>query len=202
MPKPGRYTGAHKFVICPFNPCLRRTDRIRSLERTSIGWNFLVSKKNPEIKVPRRCRCHRSLEYIVWEPSLVMGQSAVLRFLTLKKLSARDIRAKLDTMFSHRALCLSAMKKWHKRFVNVRITLEDNPRSGRPSRSDLCESLWDMIDETPFISCKRMCQKLRIPKTTYLCVLQEDLWFRKCYLRWVPHSIASNERNTHRDNNQ
>jgi hypothetical protein len=50
-----------------------------------------------------------------------------------------------------------------------------------------------MMDETPFISCKAMSQKLRIPKTTCLCILHEDLGFRKWLLRWIPHLISENE---------
>jgi transposase len=95
-----------------------------------------------------------------------MEQRAVVRFLTLKKLSARDIMAELEGEYGHEALSLSAVKKWRKRFVNVRITLEDDPRSGRPPQCDLYESLRALIDESPFVSCKRMCQKLRIPNTT------------------------------------
>jgi hypothetical protein len=122
-----------------------------------------------------------------------MGQAALVRFLTLKKLSGSDITAELEGVYGHEALSLSAVKKWRKRFVNGRMTLEDNPRSGRTPRSDLCESLRALIDECPFISCKRMCQKLRIPKTTCLRGLHEDLGFRKCYLRWVPDSTTGNE---------
>jgi hypothetical protein len=122
-----------------------------------------------------------------------MEQRAVVQFLTLKKLSAVDITAGLKRVYRHEALCLSAGKKWHKRFVNGRITLQDDPRSGRPPRSDLYESLRALIDESPFISCKRMCQKPQIPKTTCLRVLHEDLGFRKCYLRWVSDSMTRNE---------
>jgi hypothetical protein len=112
-----------------------------------------------------------------------MEQRAVVRFLTLKKLSARDIIADLEGVYGHEALSLSAMKKWRKRFVNGRIALEGDPRSTRPPRSDFCESLRALIDESPFLSSKRICQKLRIPKTTCLRVLHEELGFRKCYLR-------------------
>jgi transposase len=130
---------------------------------------------------------------MVWEFLLVMEQRAVVRFLTLRKLSARDITAKLEGVYGHEALSLLAVKKWRKRFVNGRITLEDGPGSGRLPRSDLCESLLRLTDESHFISCKRTCQKLRIPKTTCLRVLHEDLWFRKCYLRWVPYSMTGNK---------
>jgi hypothetical protein len=60
-----------------------------------------------------------------------MAQLAVVRFLTLKKWSARDITAELERVYGHKALSLSAVKKLRERFVNERITLEDNLRSGR-----------------------------------------------------------------------
>jgi hypothetical protein len=116
-----------------------------------------------------------------------MEQRTVVRFLTLKKLSARDITAELEAVYGHEAISLSTVRKWRNRFVNGRITLEDDPRSGGPPRSDLCEFL------PAFISCTCICQKLRIPKITCLRVLHEDLGFRKCYLRLVPHSMTENE---------
>jgi transposase len=68
-----------------------------------------------------------------------MKQHPFVRFLALKNLSVRDITAELEGMYGHEALSLSAVKKWRKRFINGRRTLEDDPRSGRPPRSDLCD---------------------------------------------------------------
>jgi hypothetical protein len=113
--------------------------------------------------------------------------------LTLKKLSARDIMAEFKGAYRHKVLSLSAVKKWRRRLVNKRIILKDDLRSGRPPRSGLYESLWALVDEAPFISCKGMCQKLLLPKATCLRVLQEVLGFRKYYLGWVPHSMTENE---------
>jgi hypothetical protein len=61
-----------------------------------------------------------------------MEQRAIVRFLTPKKLSARDIMAELEGVYGHEALSLSVVKKGRKRFVSGRITLEDDPGSGRP----------------------------------------------------------------------
>jgi hypothetical protein len=93
-----------------------------------------------------------------------MEQRAVVRFLTLKKLSAKDITAELEGVDGHEALCLSAVRKWRKRLANGIITLEDDPRSVRPSQSDLSGSVHAHIEESPVILCKRVCQKLRIAK--------------------------------------
>jgi hypothetical protein len=162
----------------PWNPCLRRADGIRSSERTGISRNFLLSKKNLEIKVPRRCRGYVDLKYIVWESSLVMEQRAFMQFLSLKKLSARDITAELEGVYGDQVLPPAAVKKWRKRFANGIVILEDDPQSGRRPRNDLCEFIQAMINKTPFISYKRVRQKLRIPKTICLRVLHGDLGLR------------------------
>jgi hypothetical protein len=123
----------------------------------------------------------------------VMEQRSVIRFLTLKKLFARDITDELEGMDGHEAPSLSAAKNGRTELVNGRITLGDDPGSGRTARSDLCESSRVLVDETLFISCKCMCQKLRFLKTTCLRIFHKDLGLKKCYLRWVLHSITENE---------
>jgi hypothetical protein len=113
-----------------------------SIIGTTRYWpELLAVTKNFETKVSRCCRDHAHLKYIVWESSLVMEQRVLVQSLTLKKLSARDVTAELEGLYGHEALALSAVKKWRKRFVNGKITLEGDRRSGRPPGSDLYESL-------------------------------------------------------------
>jgi hypothetical protein len=112
-----------------------------------------------------------------------MEQCAVVQVLTLKKLFVRNVTAELEGVCGHEALSLWAVKKWRERFVDGRIPLTGGRQPGRPPQSDLYESLRALIDETPFILGKHICQKLRIPKTTCLRILHEDPGFRKCYFR-------------------
>jgi hypothetical protein len=104
-----------------------------------------------------------------------------------------DITAELEGIDGYEARCLSAVKKWRKRFASRRITLESDPRSGRPQQSDLSESVRALIKESPLILCKCMCQKLWIAKTTCPRVMHENIEFRRCYLQWTPHSMTENE---------
>jgi hypothetical protein len=71
------------------------------------------------------------LQYPVWDFLCVMEPRAVVQFFPLMKLSAQDIRSELGGICGHETLCLSAMMKRRKRFVNGRISLEDDPSSGR-----------------------------------------------------------------------
>jgi hypothetical protein len=122
-----------------------------------------------------------------------MEQRAAVHYLPIKKLSAKGFRTEFEAVDDHEALSLFVVKKWRKRFANGRINLGDDPRSGRLLESHLAESVRAMLEEIPVISCKRMCKKLRIAKTMCLGVLHEQFGLRKCYFRWVLHSMTDNE---------
>jgi histone-lysine N-methyltransferase SETMAR len=124
-----------------------------------------------------------------------MEQRAVIRFLTLKGQSAKSILSELMEVYHQDALCLTAVKKWRKRFLKGRTSLEDDLRIGRPKKSDLADPLLQLLQETPFISCKCMCCRLKISKTTCLRVLHEDLGMQKFHCRWVPHELLVEQRN-------
>jgi hypothetical protein len=123
-----------------------------------------------------------------------MEQRAVIRFFTLKGLSPVDIHAELDSVYGEEALCLRAVYKWYDRFHQGRTELFDDPRSGRPQQNDLAGALGAMLEEFPFISCKRLCIHFRIGKSTCLRILHEVLRLKKFNLRWVPHSLDDSQK--------
>jgi hypothetical protein len=94
--------------------------------------------------------------------------------------------AKLEGVYEHEALSLLAVKKQRKMLSNGRITLEDDLRSGRVPRSDLSDSLRAIIDEISFISCRRRCQKLEIPKT--ICA---GYFPRRTLVQTMPFEVGS-----------
>ena len=126
--------------------------------------------------------------------AIPMEQRAVVRFFTLKRTKAKDIKTELDEVYGKEALSLSAVKKWRKRFADGRPSLDDDPRPGRPCRSDLANPIQSLLRERPFISCKVICKKLRIPKTTCLRVLHDELGLLKRHLRWVPHRLEDSQK--------
>jgi histone-lysine N-methyltransferase SETMAR len=123
-----------------------------------------------------------------------MEQRAVIRFLSLKGLKARDIQAELQSVYGPEACQLTAVKKWRTRFMQGRTDLFDDPRSGRPLTHDLAEAISSMLGERPFSSCKVLSRHFRIAKATCLRILHDKLGLKKFHLRWVPHSISSNQK--------
>jgi hypothetical protein len=122
-----------------------------------------------------------------------MEQRAIIRFLTLKGLKAREIRAELESVYGPEALARSTVRKWRKRFQEGRTDLIDDRRPGRPITHDLAEAIQSMLAERPFLSCKVLCWHLRIGKATCLRILHNDLRLTKFHLDWFPHAYSRPE---------
>jgi transposase len=123
-----------------------------------------------------------------------MEQRAVLRFLTVKGLNPQQIHSELESVYHEGVLALPTIYKWHARFRDRRTELSDDPRSGRPRRSDLAEAISSMLAERPFLSCKLLVRQFRIAKATCLRILREDLALQKFNLRWVSHRPDSTQK--------
>jgi hypothetical protein len=89
------------------------------------------------------------------------------------------------------ALAVLTIYKWHVRFRDGRTELSDDPRSGRPRKSDSAETIFSMLKERPFLSHKLLARHFRIAKATCLRISREDLAQQKFILRWVPHTLDS-----------
>jgi histone-lysine N-methyltransferase SETMAR len=118
---------------------------------------------------------------------------AVIRFLALKGLTNNNITLEIHAVYGEDAVAHPTVKKWAKRFREGRTSLEDDPREGRPLKSDLVEPIENMLAEHPFISCKKICAKLSISKGTCLRILREELGLKKFNLRWVPHTLTTDQ---------
>jgi histone-lysine N-methyltransferase SETMAR len=118
-----------------------------------------------------------------------MEQRAVVRFLTLKWLNPQQIYSELESVYHEDALAMPTVYKWHARFRDGRTELSDDPRSGRPRKSDLAEAIFSMLEERPFSSCKCLARHFRVAKATCLRILRDELGLQKFNLRWVPHTL-------------
>jgi hypothetical protein len=89
------------------------------------------------------------------------------------------------------ALKYLMVAKWGLCFQDGSDDLFDLARSGRSSRSDLAAPIQSLVQQSPFISCKMLCHKLKIGKATCLRALHDGLHLEKFNLRYVPHSLEA-----------
>jgi hypothetical protein len=113
----------------------------------------------------------------------------VVRFFTLKSLNPKDIHTELESVYMNESLCLRTVYKRHKRFMQGRTELFDDPRSGWPLQNDLVDALRAVIQEFLFTSCKHLCIHFRLAMNICLRILYDILRLKMFNLRWVPHSL-------------
>ena len=65
----------------------------------------------------------------------------VIRYLQKKGLTAKEIHADMVSTLGDDAPALSTVKKWAAEFKRGRESLEDDPRSGRPSTATTQENI-------------------------------------------------------------
>jgi hypothetical protein len=123
-----------------------------------------------------------------------MEQRPMIRFLTLKRLKSRDIHAELMSVYSGDALVIAPVKNWNKSFREGRTDLFDDPRGGHHRTHDLAEAICFVLPDRHFTSCKVLCRYSRIGKATCLRIHHDALELKKFHLRWVPHSLTTNQK--------
>jgi transposase len=104
-------------------------------------------------------------------------QRAILRFLTLKALTPQQIHSELESVCHDDALALPTIDKCHARFRDRRTELSDDPRFGRPRKSDEAEVFLSMLEERAVLSCLRNWR--------------QELGLQKFNLRSVPDILDS-----------
>ena len=70
------------------------------------------------------------------------------------------------------------IKEWFKRFKDGRVSVDSDPRSGRPSTSRTVENVervQDAINKNCRLTVRELEEDLAIPKTTITKILTEDL---------------------------
>jgi hypothetical protein len=84
--------------------------------------------------------------------------------------------------------------KWAKAFREGRISLADDPRSGRSRIPDGIERIHIKVECEPYQSDSAMAQDLGLSKTSVLEVLKKVLKLRQHSLCWVSHSLNEDEK--------
>ncbi|XP_052755880.1 protein GVQW3-like [Galleria mellonella] len=75
------------------------------------------------------------------EPASVEEQRVVIKFLSKLGKNGREIFADLRTVYGDDAVKEPTVHKWLKRFREGRESVQDDPRSGRPSTSHSDENV-------------------------------------------------------------
>ncbi|XP_067120941.1 protein GVQW3-like [Centruroides vittatus] len=118
---------------------------------------------------------------------------AVIKYLTKKGLTPSQIKADMDEVLGESALSCTTVKKWTSLFKSGRESVEDDPRSGRPSTAVTEENIDKVHD---FVLADRRLKTREIAETTGISVdrvhhtLTENLGMTKVSARLLPHLLT------------
>ncbi|XP_067136330.1 protein GVQW3-like [Centruroides vittatus] len=88
---------------------------------------------------------------------------AVIKYLTKKGLTPFQIKADMDEVLGESAPSYTTVKKWTALFKSGRESVEDDPRSGRPSTAVTEENIDKVHD---FVLADRCLKTHEIAETT------------------------------------
>ncbi|KAL4083594.1 hypothetical protein QTP88_028910 [Uroleucon formosanum] len=133
----------------------------------------------------------------------VFEQRAYIKIETIRGKTVPEIHAALNEVCGTDTVDRSTVQRWHQRFRDGRTSIDNNPRSGRPSTvtqdNTNAAILATLLDEDRRITVREIEQETGISKSSVHRILTEILQKRKIAARWVPHFLSPEQKDTRKD---
>ncbi|UYV61631.1 hypothetical protein LAZ67_1005658, partial [Cordylochernes scorpioides] len=126
-----------------------------------------------------------------------LKQRICIEFCVKLQISATDTFQMLNKAFPNTAPKRTTVFEWHSRFKAGRISIEDDPRQGRPTfqRTDEnVQKITDLIKENPRTTLLELEQDTGISKTTIGRIVTEDLRLKKTPAKFIPRFLTNEQK--------
>lgn len=120
-------------------------------------------------------------------------QRAVIKYLFKKGLTPKNIHNDMTETLGESAPSYTTVKKWVAEFKRGRESIEDDPRSGRPTTSTTPENIHkvcDLILENRRLTIKEIADTIGISYERTQNIIINELGFSKVSARWVPRLLS------------
>ncbi|XP_067136821.1 protein GVQW3-like [Centruroides vittatus] len=119
---------------------------------------------------------------------------AVIKYLTKKGLTPSQIKANMDEVLGEYASSYTTVKNWTALFKSGRESLEDDPRSGRPSTAvteENIDKVHDFVLADPRLKTREIAETTSISIDRVHHILTENLGMTKVSARLLPHLLTA-----------
>ncbi|UYV76155.1 hypothetical protein LAZ67_13002887 [Cordylochernes scorpioides] len=126
-----------------------------------------------------------------------LKQRICIEFCVKLQISATETFEMLNKAFPNDAPKRTTVFEWHSRFKAGRISIEDDPRQGRPKfqRTDEnVQKITDLIKENPRTTLLELEQDTGISKTTIGTIVTEDLKLKKTPAKFIPRFLTNEQK--------
>ena len=124
---------------------------------------------------------------------------AVIKYLYLKGLKPKEIKAELDKVFGTSAPVFVTIYNWVNEFKSSCTSTKDEHRSGRPVEAttpEIINKIHDMVLSDRRIKVREIVEATGISQDTVFSILHQKLCVKKISTMWVPRVLSEeNKRN-------
>ncbi|KAJ4440585.1 hypothetical protein ANN_08730 [Periplaneta americana] len=142
-----------------------------------------VNRLRPVERSQCERKCHSTME-----------QRVNIKFCYKLGKTATETHGMLVQVYGREAVSRKCVYEWFKRFREGKETIEDEPRSGRPSTSrtpEMIEKVRQMLAQDRRLTLRLIAEELDISKDT---IVRDDFGKRKIYSRFVPHKLIDEQK--------
>lgn len=118
---------------------------------------------------------------------------AVIKFLHLQGKEAQQIYDEMFAVYGDECPSYETVKLWKRQFRCGRMSLEDDPRTGRPSTSttdDKVSQVQKLVLQNRRITISEIVLEVGISYGSVSSILHDDLNMSKVSARWVPRLLT------------
>ncbi|XP_029642711.1 protein GVQW3-like [Octopus sinensis] len=120
-------------------------------------------------------------------------------YLHLKGMTPSEIHEDMARTLTDNAPSYATVKRWVYEFKRGRVSMEDDPRPGRPPTVTVKDNLdlaLGMIMQDHQISCRQIAERLGISTEREDTIVTKELGFSKVPARWVPRLLIPEQKRT------
>ncbi|UYV71601.1 hypothetical protein LAZ67_8003825 [Cordylochernes scorpioides] len=126
-----------------------------------------------------------------------LKQRICIEFCVKLQISATETFKMLNKAFPNDASKRTTVFEWHSRFKAGSISIEDDPRQGRPKfqrTNENVQKITDLIKENPRTTLLELEQDTGISKTTIGRIVTEDLKLKKTPAKFIPRFLTNEQK--------
>jgi len=123
----------------------------------------------------------------------------VIKFFVKEGLTPNEIQSEFIKVYGDSSPSFSKIKKWAAEFKRGCMSLEDDPREGRPKSAttpEIIQQVHDMILDDWRKKVHEIAETIGISKERVGYILHEELNMKKLCTRWVQHLFTADQKCT------
>jgi transposase len=124
---------------------------------------------------------------------------AVIKLFVKEGLMPKETHSKFIKVYGDSSPSFSTIKKWAAEFKCGRISLEDDPRDGRPksvTTPEIIEQVHDMVLDDWRMKVRENAETIGISKEGVGYILHEEFDMKKLCATRVPHLVTADQKRT------